>query len=50
MLEDQGKMVKIQELVDKLRSEHQTESVIGDLSKKGKFNRFSEESEKTIQR
>ena len=43
-------MTEIQELVDKLRSEYQTESVRRrDLSKKGNFNRFSEESKRTIQ-
>ena len=43
-------MTQIQDLLDKLRSEYQTESVIADLSKKGKFNRFSEDPKKTIQR
>ena len=31
MLEDQGRMPKIQELMDKQRSEHHTESVVADL-------------------
>ena len=37
-------------LVDKLRSEYQTESIVADLGKGRKFNRFSEESKGTIQR
>ena len=41
-------MSEIQELVGKLRTEHQTESIIADLDKKGKFNRFSEASKLTI--
>ena len=43
-LQDQERLSKIQEVADKLRTGHQTESIIGDLGKKGKFNRFSEES------
>ena len=50
MLEDQGRMTQIQELVDKLRSEYQTESVVAHLRKKGKLNRFSEEPKRTILR
>ena len=42
-LEDQERMTKIQEVVDKVRSEYQTESVVADLSKKGKFKKSSEE-------
>ena len=42
-------MTKIQELVDKVTTEYRTESVITDLSKTGDFNRFSDESKKTIQ-
>ena len=41
VLEDHGRMTKIQELVDKLRSEYQAESIVADLGKKGKINRFS---------
>ena len=50
VLEDQGRMTQIQELVDKLRSEYQTESVVAHLRKKGRLNRFSGESKRTIQR
>ena len=50
LLEDQGRMTNIQELVDKLRSEYQTESVISDLWEKRKINKFSEELKRTIQR
>ena len=50
VLEDQGRMTKIQEKVVKLRTEHRTESVIPDLSKTGEFNRFSEESKKTVEK
>ena len=46
-LEDQERLSKIQEVADKLRTGHQTESIIGDLVKKGKFNRFSKESKRT---
>ena len=34
VLEDQGRMTKIQELVDKLQSEYQSESVIADVREK----------------
>ena len=37
MLEDQGIMTKTQNVVDKLRSDHQTESIVADLGKKGNF-------------
>ena len=50
MLEDQGKMTQIQELVDKLRTEYQTEWSMADLGKKGKSNKFSEESRRTLQK
>ena len=43
-------MSKIQQLVDKLRTEYQTDSIVADVGKKGKFNRFSEESKRTIQK
>ena len=46
VLEDQGRMTKNQEMVDKLSTEYPTESVIADFSKTGEFNRFSEESKK----
>ena len=46
VLGDQGRMTKIQKMVDKLRTEYRTESVIADFSKTGQFNRFSEESKK----
>ena len=43
--EDQGRMTKKnQDLLDKLRTEYRTESVIADLSKTREFNRFNEES------
>ena len=48
VLEDQGRMTQIQELVDKLRSEYQTESIVADLGKKGNFNRFSAASKRII--
>ena len=48
VLEDRERMSQIQDSVDKLRTEYQTESIIADLEKKGKFNRFSEESKLTI--
>ena len=50
VLEDQARTTEIQEQVDKLLCEHQTESVVADLSEKSKFNRFSEESKRTILR
>ena len=50
VLEDQGRMTKIQELVDKLRPEYRAESVVADMRKEGLFNRFSEKSKRTIQR
>ena len=40
---------EIQDLVKTPRKEYRTESVIADLSKTGEFNRFSEESKKTVQ-
>ena len=48
MLEDQDRMSQIQELVDKLRTEHQIESITADLEKKCKFNRFSDASKRAI--
>ena len=44
VLEDQGKMTEIRDLVNTLRTACPTESVIADLSNPGKFNRFSDES------
>ena len=41
-IEDRETMSNIQELVDMLRTGYQTESVINDLGKTGKFNTFSE--------
>ena len=41
---------KKRELVNWLRTENRTESFIADWSKTGEFNRFSEESKKTIER
>ena len=49
MLEDQGRMTKIQELANTLRSEYQTESVIADLGKENSTG-FSVELDKTIER
>ena len=46
VLEDQGRMTKIRELVKTLRTEYRTESVIADMSKTGELNRFSEDSKK----
>ena len=43
-------MSPIQELVDKLRTDCQSLSIVADLGKKGKLNRFSEESKRTIQK
>ena len=37
VLEDQGIMTKTQNVVDKVRSDHQTESIVADLGKKGNF-------------
>ena len=47
---DQGRMTQIEELVDKLRIEYQTESIIADLGKKGKSNKLSDESRRTLQK
>ena len=47
---DQGRMTQIEELVDKLRIEYQTESIIADLVKKGKSNKLSDESRRTLQK
>ena len=41
-------MSKIQELVDKLRTGYQTESIINYLGTTGKFNEFSEASTRTF--
>ena len=49
VLEDQERMSKNQEVVDKLRTGYQTESIMKDLGKKGKSNMFSEASRHTIQ-
>ena len=43
-LEDQERLSKIQEVADKLRTGHQTESI----GKKGKTNGFSEDPKRTI--
>ena len=48
VLEDQGKMTEIRDLVNTLRTACPTESVIADLSNPGQFNRFRDESKKTI--
>ena len=50
VLEDQGRVTNIQGLVDTLRTQHRTESVIADMNKTGEFDTFSEESNKTIQK
>ena len=41
---------KIEELVDKLWSEHHTESIVTNLGKKGKFKKFSEGSKDTVRK
>ena len=46
VLEDQGRVTKIQDLVQTPRTQSWTESVIADLKKTGDFNTFSEESKK----
>ena len=48
LLEDQGRMTKIRELVKALRTEYRTESAMADSSETGEFNRFSEDSQKTV--
>ena len=48
MLEDQERMSKNQELVDKLRTGYQTESIMADSERKGQFNRFSKASKRTV--
>ena len=50
VLQDQRRMTKIRGLVNKLRTEYRTESVITDLNKTGEFNKLSEESKMTVQR
>ena len=47
VLEDQGRMTKIQNLVNTLRTQYRTESVIANFCLTGKFNRFTEETPKT---
>ena len=42
VLEDQGRVTKIQDLVHTLRTQSRTESVIADLNKTREFNTFSE--------
>ena len=46
VLEDQGRVTKIQDLVHTLRTQSRTESVIIDLKKTREFNTFSEESKR----
>ena len=41
-------MIKIQELVGKLRTDFHTKSIVADLEEKWKFNCFSEASKRTI--
>ena len=48
VIEDRERRSKIQELVDKLPTGCQTESIIKDLRKTGKFNGFSEASRGTM--
>ena len=48
VVEDQERMTKIQEKVDKLRTGYHTKSIIEDVGKTGKSTRFSEESSRTI--
>ena len=48
MLKDEERMSEIQELVVKMRTGYQIESIVADLGKKGKFNRFSEASKRTV--
>ena len=50
VLENQGRVTKIQDLVHTLKTQYRTESVIADLSKTGVFNTFSEEPKKTFQK
>ena len=47
VLEDQERMFKIQEVVDKQRTGYKTESIINDSGKKGTSNVFSEPSRRT---
>ena len=48
VLEDQGRVTRIQDLVHTVRTQYRTESVIVDLSETAEFNTFSENSKKTI--
>ena len=48
VLQDQGRMTKIQDLVHALRTESQTESVITDLKWTGDFKMLSKECKNTI--
>ena len=50
VLENQGRVTKIQDLVYTLKTQYRTEYVIADLSKTGVFNTFSEEPKKTFQK
>ena len=49
VLEDQGRMTKIQNLVHTLRTQSRRKSVITDHKKTGEFNMLSEESKKIVQ-
>ena len=48
VLEDKGRVTKIQDLVHTLKPQSRTESVIADLNKTGEFITCSEEAKKTI--
>ena len=48
VLQDQGRMTKIQDLVHTLRTQSQTESFITDLKCTGDFKMFSKECKNTI--
>ena len=50
VLEDQGRMTNIEELLEKLRTGYQTASIVTDLDKKRIFKKFSEESRDTIRK
>ena len=50
VVEDQGRVTKIEDLVHTLRTQTRTESVIADLENTGELNTFSEEPRKTIQK
>ena len=48
VLKDQERMSKNQEVIDKLRTGYQTQSIMKDLGENGKSNMFSEASRRTI--